>query len=77
MIKTEFYKTREDGVDLYRTYSDLNVKIQCNETGNIYDEVVNIQNSGHTFIETNYPIVINEEYNPEEAVQALHILLGT
>ena len=77
MIKTEFYKTREDGVDLYHTYSDLNVKIQCNETDNIYDEVVNIQNSDHTFIETNYPIVINEEYNPEEAVQALHILLGT
>jgi hypothetical protein len=28
MIKTEFYKTRVDGVNLYRTYSDINKRIR-------------------------------------------------
>jgi hypothetical protein len=42
MIKTEFYKTREDGVDLYRTYSDINKYILQIETEIIYDEVIDV-----------------------------------
>ena len=72
MIKQEFYKVREDGVDLYRTYSDRHVYIRCNETGNIYSEAVNVQNSGHTYTETNDPIETDEE-NYREAAE---ILLG-
>lgn len=72
MIKTDFFRTREDGVSLYRTYSDNNVKIRCNEDGGDYDEAVNIQNSGFTFYETDIPIESPEISDTE----ALNILLG-
>lgn len=72
MIKTEFYRTREDGVDLYRTYSDRGVRIVCDQTNGEYDEVVNTQNSGHTYTETDTPI-ISEEITDTEA---LNILMG-
>lgn len=42
MIKTEFHKTREDGIDLYRTYSDTNKYILQVETGIEYDEAVDV-----------------------------------
>lgn len=72
MIKTDFFRTREDGVDLYRTYSDQNVKIHCNEDGGDYDDAVNVLNSGFTFYETDIPIE-SEELSDTEA---LNILLG-
>ena len=61
MIKTEFYKTREDGVNLYRTFSDQNVKIRCEQTDSIYDEAINIENRGYTYVETDIPIEMQEE----------------
>ena len=39
-IIKEFYVTREDGVDLYRTYSDEGYKIQKVGTDEIYDEAI-------------------------------------
>lgn len=72
MIKTEFYKVREDGVDLYRTYSDKDVKIHCNEDGHDYDEAVNVQNSGYTFVETEVPVESPEITD----TQALNIIMG-
>lgn len=36
MIKTDFYKTREDGVNLYLSYSDRNMMIQKDGTKEIY-----------------------------------------
>lgn len=56
MIITEFYRTREDGVDLERTYSDANVKIENTETGEQFDEVINPVGSGRTYKETDIPI---------------------
>ena len=56
MIKTEFYKTREDGVDLYRTYSDSNKYILQVETGIEYDEAIDVAdengNIRYTYEET-------------------------
>lgn len=56
MIKTEFYKTREDGVDLYRTYSDENKYILQVETGIEYDETIDVAdengNIRYTYEET-------------------------
>lgn len=72
MIKTDFFRTREDGVDLYRTYSDQGVKIHCNEDGGDYDEAVNVQNSGFTFYETDIPIEEEEITDTE----ALNIIMG-
>lgn len=56
MLIKEFYRTREDGVNLYRNYSDENFKIKQNETGNIYDEAIDIEGSIYTYEETNIPI---------------------
>ena len=55
MIRTDFYTTREDGVNLYRTYSDKRMLIE-QETGARYEEAVDVENSPHTYIETDEPI---------------------
>lgn len=52
MIVTEFYMTREDGVKLYRTYSDEGRVILQNETGNLYDEAIDVEGSEYTYTET-------------------------
>ena len=61
MIVKEFYKTREDGVKLYRTYSDENYKIRQIETGIIYDEAIDVENIEYTYEETNEKIETSEE----------------
>lgn len=62
MIHTEFYRTREDGVKLYRTYSDDNRYVIQEDTGNVYIEAIDVENSGHTYIEGD---VIQEEVEQE------------
>ena len=37
MIKREYYRTRKDGVSLYRIYSDTTPTIKQQPTGVIYD----------------------------------------
>lgn len=44
MIIREFYMTRDDGVKLYRTYSDQGFRIQ-QETGAVYDEAIDVEDS--------------------------------
>lgn len=56
MIKIEFYEQRKDGVNLYRTYSDENYMIQKVGTNEIYDEAIDIENSGYEYLETNEKI---------------------
>ena len=51
MVKKEFYKTRKDGVNLYRTYSDEGYKIKQVETGNIYDEAIDVEDASYTYEE--------------------------
>lgn len=52
MIVTEFFKERKDGAKLYRTYSDKGLKIRQIETQTVYDEAIDIENSGYTYEET-------------------------
>ena len=56
MIIREFYRIREDGVNLYRTYSDENYKIKQIQTGIIYDEAIDVEDSIYTYEETDIPI---------------------
>lgn len=56
MIQTKFFKTRSDGVKLYRTYSDKNMMIQKNGTEEIYSEAIDVENSGFSYTETEIPI---------------------
>lgn len=52
MIVKEFYRTRADGVDLFRTYSDKNVQIRKVGTDEIYDEAIDVENAPYTYEET-------------------------
>lgn len=65
MIKTEFYKERNDGVKLYKSYSDENFKIQKVGTNEIYDEAIDIESSIFEYVETNEKIN-GEIYNELE-----------
>lgn len=52
---------RKDGVRLIKTYSDRGVKIKQAETGNIYDEAIDLVTSTYIYIETDIPIEKDEE----------------
>lgn len=58
MIIREFYRTRKDGVNLYRTYSDSNLIILQNETGIEYEEAIDVENAPYTYSETDKPIPV-------------------
>lgn len=45
MIKKEYFKTREDGVELYRTYSDTDHLIKKVADGNVYGDAIDISES--------------------------------
>ena len=55
MIVKEFYKTREDGVNLYRSYSDIGVMIKKAGTDELYEESIDVESSKATYDETAYP----------------------
>ena len=61
MIRQVFFKTREDGVDLYRTYSDSNKYIKQVETGIEYDEAIDVYPVKYTYIETDKDIELEEK----------------
>lgn len=65
MIKVEFFRTREDGIDLYRTYSDENYLIEQVSTGAIYEEAV--EEEPQEYIETDEKIFIEKEGMYEES----------
>lgn len=52
MIIREFLETREDGVNLYRTYSDKGVMLRQVETGILYSEPIDIEEAPYTYEET-------------------------
>ena len=64
MIVKEFYRTRNDGVNLYRTYSDANLLIHKLGTDEIYSEAIDVENSGFEYEETDVEIETLED--PEE-----------
>lgn len=63
MITKEFYMTRKDGVNLYRTYSTEGFKIQKIGTYEIYDEAIDVENAPYIYEETDEPIEIQPDDN--------------
>ena len=53
MLLKEFFIERNDGVKLYRTYSNIGYKIRQIETGIEYDEAIDVENSIYSYEETN------------------------
>ena len=60
-IKTEFFRTREDGVRLVRTYSDINHYIE--RDGVVYGEAIDPEELGRQYTETDQ--LIEEVEEPE------------
>ena len=56
MIVREFYKTRKDGVNLYKTYSDQELKIQKVGIDEIYSSAIDVEGAPFEYIETDLPI---------------------
>ena len=69
MIAKEFYRTRKDGVNLYRTYSDDGLKIRKVGTDEIYDEAIDIEGAPYTYEETDIPIETETDENKESEVE--------
>lgn len=61
MIVREFYQTRQDGVNLFRTYSDNNKYIKKVGTNEEYSEAIDIEGAPYTYEETDKEIEQYEE----------------
>lgn len=61
MVVKEFYETREDGVKLYRNYSDEGYMIKQVETGVLYGEAIDVENAPYTYEETDIFIKPEDE----------------
>ena len=73
MIITEYFMTREDGVVLNRTYSDIGMMIE--RDGVRYSEAVDPAELNRQYRETDEPIeVVTEEASETEYLNALNRL---
>ena len=65
IIQTKF-QLEEDGWVLVRTYSSRGMKIMQDGTGEIYNEAIDPEFTGRTYIETDIPIDDDTEEEPVE-----------
>lgn len=61
MVVREFYRTREDGVNLFRTYSDENKYIKKVGTEEIYYDAIDVDYADYKYVETDIKIKNYEE----------------
>lgn len=52
----EFYRTRPDGVNLYKTYSDEGYILQKVGTGEKYKAPIDVENAPYEYVETSEKI---------------------
>lgn len=69
MLKRVFYRTRADGVNLYRIFSDEGKNIIQNETGLFFIDAVDVENAPYTYTESDESPVLTAE-------EALSIIMG-
>lgn len=67
MIITEYFRTREDGVVLNRTYSSYGMMIE--RDGVRYSEAIDPAELNRQYIETNEPVELPEEEATEADYQ--------
>lgn len=65
MIIREHYKTRSDGVELYKTYSDAGYLIRQEQTGAEYSEAIDVDGAPYTYTETDK--LITDDFDIETA----------
>ena len=56
MVLKEYYRTRNDDVILYRTYSDKGLCIKKKGTEEIYSEAIDVETVNYLYEETDIPI---------------------
>lgn len=56
MVQREYHSTREDGVKLFRSFSDKGVMIRKLGTQQIYDEAIDVEKAPYRYVETETPI---------------------
>ena len=66
MIVKEFYRTRQDGVNLYRNYSDESFRIQKVGTEEVYNEAIDVEFANYEYVETNEKIEEERERDTKE-----------
>lgn len=79
MIVTEFYRAREDGVNLVRTFSDKGYSIE--RDGVVYGEAIDPENSGRVYTEVETDEATESDYinaleDLKEKANAYDILTG-
>ena len=72
MLKNEYYMTREDGVELFRSFSDTGMMIRKDGTQELYSEAIDVSGTANTFTETDIPV----EDESEPTVEDLLVMLG-
>ena len=60
MVIKEFYRTRNDGVNLFITKSTEGLKIRKIGTDEVYDEAVDVETVEYQYEETNIAIEVVE-----------------
>lgn len=75
-IIREFYKTRNDGINLYKTYSNEGYKIHKLNSEEIYDEAIDVENAPYEYEETTEKIETEEISEVEQKAKAYDILVG-
>lgn len=56
LIRTFYKRLKEEGVNLYRTFSDENFYIKQLPTEILYQEAIDVESAPYTYEETNIPI---------------------
>jgi hypothetical protein len=67
MVVKEFYRTRKDGVNLYKTYSDANFYIQKVNTDEIYRCAIDVEGAAFEYVETDK--IIEEKSEKRKAIK--------
>ena len=60
-IVKEFFRTRKDGINLYKIYSNVDLYIRKTGTEEMYTEVIDIENAPYEYEETEEKIKKEEE----------------
>jgi hypothetical protein len=56
MVKKEYFRTRQDGVRLFKSYSDQNLYIQKVGTEEVYSEAIDVEDAPFEYVETDKEI---------------------
>lgn len=79
-IVKELYKTKKDGVKLYKTYSDEGYMIKKVGTDELYEEAIDVESSTYEYEETTELIEDTSETGLSSEIelkaQAYDILVG-